>query len=69
MFLNLQEIKLKEKSSKRCYEKVLDKYILKEKKSRQNKNLVSYDEINKKNEYTILKLNDNIREINYFINF
>ena len=55
------------KEVKTAMRKILDKYILKQKKSKVNKNLVSNDEINKKNEFSILKLNNNIKEINYLL--
>ena len=47
--------------------KVLDRYISEQKIAHKDKNLISVEEINKKNEYSIMKLNDNINEINYLL--
>jgi hypothetical protein len=46
--------------------KVLDKYITEQRKNSlsKNKNIISQDEIKKKNDYSIMKLNHNIKEIN-----
>ena len=58
--------KLKEeKEVKNAMRKVLDRYIAEERKNnKKNQNIMSMDEIKKKNEYSIMKLNDNIKEIN-----
>ena len=47
--------------------KVLDNYIREGKKKKTNKLVINAKEINKKNEYSIMKLNDNIKEINYLL--
>ena len=53
------------KEVKNALRKVLDRYIAEERKgNKKNKNIMSLDEIKKKNEYSIMKLNDNIKEIN-----
>ena len=53
------------KEIKNAMRKVLDRYIAEERKSnKKNQNIMSLDEIKKKNEYSIMKLNDNIKEIN-----
>ena len=46
--------------------KVLDKYKKEQKINNEKKNInrINIEEINKKNEYSIMKLNDNIKEIN-----
>ena len=46
--------------------KVLDRYIAEQRRNslNKNKNLISQDEIKKKNDYSIMKLNHNIKEIN-----
>jgi len=46
--------------------KVLDRYIAEQRRNSlsKNKNLISVDEIKKKNDYSIMKLNHNIKEIN-----
>ena len=46
--------------------KVLDRYIAEQRRNslNKNKNLISQDEIKKKNDYSIIKLNHNIKEIN-----
>ena len=46
--------------------KVLDRYIAEQRRNSlsKNKNLISLDEIKKKNDYSIMKLNHNIKEIN-----
>jgi hypothetical protein len=60
--------KIKEgKATKNAMRKVLDRYISEQKSAHKNKNLISVEEINKKNEYSIMKLNDNINEINYLL--
>ena len=58
--------KMKEgKEVKNAMRKVLDRYIAEERKNnKKNQNIMSLDEIKKKNEYSIMKLNDNIKEIN-----
>ena len=58
--------KMKEgKEVKNAMRKVLDRYISEERKNnKKNQNIMSLDEIKKKNEYSIMKLNDNIKEIN-----
>ena len=55
------------KGVKNVMRKVLDRYITEQKSTHKNKNLISIEEINKKNEYSIMKLNDNINEINYLL--
>ena len=53
------------KEVKNAMRKVLDRYISEERKNnKKNQNIMSLDEIKKKNEYSIMKLNDNIKEIN-----
>ena len=53
------------KEVKSALRKVLDRYIAEERKNnKKNQNILSMDEIKKKNEYSIMKLNDNIKEIN-----
>ncbi len=53
------------KEVKNAMRKVLDRYIAEERKNnKKNQNIMSLDEIKKKNEYSIMKLNDNIKEIN-----
>ena len=53
------------KEVKNAMRKVLDRYISEERKNnKKNQNIMSMDEIKKKNEYSIMKLNDNIKEIN-----
>ena len=47
--------------------KVLDNYIRDRKMKKTNKYVINAKEINKKNEYSIMKLNDNINEINYLL--
>ena len=63
--------KLKEgKKMKSAVGKVLDKYLLEQKKARAKANMkkmLDVKEINKKNEMSILKLNDNIKQINYLL--
>jgi hypothetical protein len=46
--------------------KVLNKYIAEKRRNSLNKNktLINPDEIKKKNDYSIMKLNHNIKEIN-----
>ena len=59
------------KEVKNAMKKVLDRYINQQKgeKNSQNrkKNMISVEEINKKNEYSLMQLNDNINEINYLL--
>jgi hypothetical protein len=53
------------KEVKNAMRKVLDRYIAEERKSnKKSQKIMSLDEIKKKNEYSIMKLNDNIKEIN-----
>ena len=64
--------KMKEgKEVKNAMRKVLDRYIDEQRKTHiyknKNMNRVSVEEINKKNEFSIMKLNDNIKEINYLL--
>ena len=60
--------KIKEgKTAKNAMRKVLDRYISEQKNIHKNRNLLNLEEINKKNEYSIMKLNDNINEINYLL--
>ena len=60
--------KIKEgKGVKNAMRKVLDRYISEQKIAHKDKSLISVEEINKKNEYSIMKLNDNINEINYLL--
>ena len=62
--------KMKEgKKIKNAMRKVLDRYITEQKNTNinKNKNMISIEEINKNNEYSIMKLNDNINEINYLL--
>ena len=47
--------------------KVLGNYIMEQKIIKANKDLINIEEINKKNENSILKLNDSINEINYLL--
>ena len=59
--------KMKEgKEIKNAMMKVLDRYKKEQKKNNEKKNInrINIEEINKKNEYSIMKLNDNIKEIN-----
>ena len=57
------------KQIKNAMKKVLDRYINEQKNANinKNKNMISLEEINKNNEYSIMKLNDNINEINYLL--
>ena len=55
------------KAVKGAMRKVLDKYLLLQKNRKPNKNLINNGEINKKNEYSIMKLNNSINEINYLL--
>ena len=56
------------KEVKSAMRKVLDKYILAQKtKKNKEKNNINIEEINKKNEFSIMKLNDSINEINYML--
>ncbi len=62
--------KMKEgKQIKNAMRKVLDRYVTAQKNTNinKNKNMTSIEEINKNNEYSIMKLNDNINEINYLL--
>ena len=59
--------KMKEgKEIKNAMMKVLDRYKKEQKINSEKKNInrINIEEINKKNEYSIMKLNDNIKEIN-----
>ena len=59
--------KMKEgKEVKNALMKVLEKYKKERQKNneKKNKTLINIEEINKRNEYSIMKLNDNIKEIN-----
>ena len=59
--------KMKEgKEIKNVMMKVLDRYKKEQKINSEKKNInrINIEEINKKNEYSIMKLNDNIKEIN-----
>jgi hypothetical protein len=59
------------KEIKNAMKKVLDRYIKTQKVERSNikrkTNMISVEEINRKNEYSIMQLNDNINEINYLL--
>ena len=56
------------KTIKNVMKKVLDKYIREQKKRKTTKKgLYNVSDINRKNEYSIMKLNDNIKEINYLL--
>ena len=62
--------KIKEgKEVKNAMIKVLDNYIHKNRQNheKKSKNIINAEEIKKKNEYSIMKLNDNIKEINYLL--
>ena len=63
--------KMKEgKEVKNAMKKVLDRYINAKKNDnneKRKKNMIYVEEINKKNEYSIMQLNDNIKEINYLL--
>ena len=61
--------KIKEgKQIKNAVGKVLDKYLLAEKQAKEKrKQNPDKKEINKKNEFTLLKFNDNIKQINYLL--
>ena len=57
--------KMKEgKEVKNAMKKVLDMYISNRRKSHAHKNIIDKKEINKKNENSLMKLNDSINEIN-----
>ena len=59
--------KVKEgKEVRNVMRKVLDRYIAEQRRNSlgKNKNVIGMDEIKKKNEYSIMKLNHNIKEIN-----
>ena len=55
------------KTVKNIMKRVLDKYIREQKKRKTNKDLFTVSDINRKNEYSIMKLNNNIKEINYLL--
>ena len=61
--------KMKEgKKIKTAVGKVLDKYLLAQKKQKEKKrNILDMKQINRKNELSILKFNDNIKQINYLL--
>ena len=61
--------KMKEgKKIKNAVGKVLEKYLLAQKREKGKKRLMlDKKDINKKNELSILKLNDNIKQINYLL--
>ena len=61
--------KMKEgKKIKSAVGKVLDKYLLAQKQQKEKKrNLLDMKQINRKNEVSILKFNDNIKQINYLL--
>ena len=61
--------KIKEgKQIKNAVGKVIDKYILQQKKAKgRRKQLPDKNKINKNNEFTVLKFNDNIKQINYLL--
>ena len=61
--------KVKEgKEVKNAMKKVLDRYINSRKNIKnRNRIMISVEEINKKNEFSLMKLNDNINEINYLL--
>ena len=61
--------KMKEgKEVKNAMKKVLDRYINEQKKKNiHKKNMINVKEINKNNEYSLMKLNDNIEEIKYLL--
>ena len=65
--------KLKEgKKIKSAVGKVLDKYLLEQKKVKEKvykRKMLDKKEVDKKNELSILKLNDNIKQINYLLSF
>ena len=65
--------KLKDgKKIKSAVGKVLDKYLSEQKKVKEKaykRKLLNKKEIDKKNEISILKLNDNIKQINYLLTF
>ena len=54
------------KEVKSAMRKVLDRYIAEQRRRTtiRIKNIINVDDINKKNEYSIMKLNDNIKDIN-----
>jgi hypothetical protein len=54
------------KEARHVMRKVLDRYIAAQRRNSlsKNKNIISLDEIKKKNDYSIMKLNHNIKEIN-----
>ena len=52
------------KEVKNAMKKVLDMYISNRRKSHAHKNIIDKKEINKKNENSLMKLNDSINEIN-----
>ena len=61
--------KMKEgKKIKSAVGKVLDKYLLAQKKEKEKKKMMlNTKQINRKNEVSILKFNDNIKQINYLL--
>ena len=61
--------KIKEgKQIKNAVGKVLDKYLMEQKQAKEKrKQNPDKKEINKKNEFTLLKFNDNIKQINYLL--
>ena len=69
VFKSVNNKTIEGKEVKSAMRKVLDRYIKEERKKtiRKNQNIISIDEINQKNEYSILKLNDNIKLINYLL--
>ena len=54
------------KEVKSAMRKVLDRYIAEQRRRTtiRIQNIINVDDINKKNEYSIMKLNDNIKDIN-----
>ena len=61
--------KIKEgKQIKNAVGKVIDKYILQQKQAKgRRKQIPDKNNINKNNEFTVLKFNDNIKQINYLL--
>ena len=55
------------KKVKNAMKRVLDKYIREQKRRKTNRDLFNVSDINRKNEFSIMKLNDNIKEINYLL--